>query len=194
MSLASRAGDVYYSFRFVKMLTTPFNETEAYDLGIIDEKGKRTNKPVSSGEEKTAYTVFHRLVFNIKKLLERLPGGKNKISSYAAAFFLLKEQFDLSDKTIEKLLAKMDLDSTDFMAEDVKWYLLDDKQLSPGVYKLHSEKVDNSYFRDIALINDKILVKESCHPVGSLFGLDIYQVEHVNSKLPIYVTLGEIYK
>ena len=41
MSLASRAGDIYYSFRFVKLLTTPWNETDAYDLGIIDENGKR---------------------------------------------------------------------------------------------------------------------------------------------------------
>ena len=29
MSLASRAGDVYYSFRFIKLLTTPFEETDA---------------------------------------------------------------------------------------------------------------------------------------------------------------------
>lgn len=194
MSLASRAGDAYYSFRFVRLLTTPFNETEAYKLGIIDEKGKRTSKALTSGEEKSAYTVFHRLVFNIKKLLERVPGGKSKMASYAAAFFLLKEHLDLSDETLEKLLKKMELETTDFMAEDVKWYLLEDECLSPGVYKLHNGAVDKDHCREIARPNDKIRVNESCYPVGSIFGLNVYSVTHINSRQNVYVTLGEIYK
>lgn len=194
MSLASRAGDAYYSFRFVRLLTTPFNETEAYKLGIIDEKGKRTSTPVSSSDEKSAYTVFHRLVFNVKKLLERVPGGKSKLASYAAAFFLLKEHLDLSDESINKLLAKMELETIDFMAEDVKWYLLDDDRLSPGVYKLQNEKVDIDQCREIARPNDKIRVNESCYPVGSIFGLNVYSVTHMNSNQNVYVTLGEIYK
>ena len=194
MSLASRAGDAYYSFRFVRLLTTPFNETEAFKLGIIDEKGKRTSKQLSSGDEKSAYTVFHRLVFNIKKLLERVPGGKSKLASYAAAFFLLKEHLDLSDSTIEKLITKMDLEVADFMVEDVQWYLLDDCRLSPGVYKLCNEKIDNHFCRDIARPNDKIRVNETCYPVGSIFGLNVYSVTHMNSNQNIYVTLGEIYK
>lgn len=194
MSLASRAGDAYYSFRFVRLLTTPFNETEAYKLGIIDEKGKRTSTPVSSSDEKSAYTVFHRLVFNVKKLLEKVPGGKSKLASYAAAFFLLREHLDLSDESVNKLLAKMELETIDFMAEDVKWYLLDDDRLSPGVYKLQNEKVDIDQCREIARPNDKIRVNESCYPVGSIFGLNVYSVTHMNSNQNVYVTLGEIYK
>jgi len=194
VSLASRAGDAYYSFRFVRLLTTPFNETEAYKLGIIDEKGKRTSKTLTSGDEKSAYTVFHRLVFNIKKLLERVPGGKSKMASYAAAFFLLKEHLDLSDETLEKLLKKMELETIDFMAEDVKWYLLEDECLSPGVYKLHNGTVDKDHCREIARPNDKIRVNESCYPVGSIFGLNVYSVTHINSRQNVYVTLGEIYK
>lgn len=194
MSLASRAGDAYYSFRFVRLLTTPFNETEAYKVGLVDENGKRTSKPIKTNDEKSSYTVFHRLVFNIKKLLERVPGGKNKLASYAAAFFLLKEQLEMSDEAIDKLLKKMDLDTLDFMSEDVKWYLLEDGCLSPGVYKLYNEKIDNRLCQDIASPNDKILVKESCYPVGSIFGLNVYSVTHVNSNQNIYITLGEIYK
>ena len=56
-------------------------------MGIIDEKGKRIkSKTVKTGEEKDAYTTFHRLVFNIKKMLEKLStGGSSRLASYAAA-------------------------------------------------------------------------------------------------------------
>ena len=52
MSLASRAGDLYYSFRFVKLLTTPWEETDAYKLGIIDENGKRDKSVKLDNDEK----------------------------------------------------------------------------------------------------------------------------------------------
>lgn len=194
MSLATRAGDLYYTFRFVKLLATPFEETDAFKLGIIDADGKRTSKQLSTGEEKTAFTTFHRLVFNIKKLLAKAPGGKSKLASYAAALFLLREKYDLSDKSIDKILKQMDVDVLDFMSENVQWYLLEDHMLSPGVYRLHNEKVDNETCQSFAIPNDKIRVNENNYPVGEIFGLNIYRVEHINSGRPLYVTLGEIYK
>jgi hypothetical protein len=195
VSLASRAGDIYYSFRFVKLLTTPFEETDAYKLGIINQTGKRIkSKEISTSEEKNAYTVFHRLVFNVKKLLEKLPGGQSKLASYAAAFFLLKEKYDLSDNAILKILDKMDLESSDFIAENVQWYLLDDSRLSPGVYKIKEDKVDVDTCNEIAYKNDKIRVNEDCYPVGNIFGLDVYSVTHINTNKSLYVTLGEINK
>ena len=36
-----RAIDLFVTYRFIKLLVTPFKETDAYKLGIIDEKGKR---------------------------------------------------------------------------------------------------------------------------------------------------------
>ena len=195
MSLATRAGDLYYSFRFVKMLTTPFEETDAFKLGIIDKEGKRIkSKKVQSSEEKDAYTTFHRLVFNIKKLLEKLPGGSGRLASYAAALFLLKEKYSISDKSMEKFLREMEIDVLDFMAEDTQWYVLEDGRLSPGVYRLHSTKIDNDRCEDIANPNDRIRVDESCYPAGNIFGLNVYEAHHINSMRKIYVTLGEIYK
>ena len=35
-----RAIDALITFRFLKLLVTPFNKTKAYELGIIDERGK----------------------------------------------------------------------------------------------------------------------------------------------------------
>lgn len=195
MSLASRAGDLYYSFRFVKMLTTPFEDTDAYKLGIIDENGNRIKtKKVSTSEEKSAFTTFHRLVFNVKKLLEKLPGGQSRLASYAAALFLLKEKYELSDSTIEKIVEKSNLETLDFLAEKSEWYLLPDKQLSPGIYRLRESKLDNVNCQEIAKPKDKIRIQSESYPVGDIFGLDVYEATHLNTNQKIYVVLGEIYK
>ena len=37
--------DLFVTYRFLKLLTTPFNRTDAYKLGIIDKNGHRILKP-----------------------------------------------------------------------------------------------------------------------------------------------------
>ena len=74
-----RAVDLFVTYRFIKLLTTPFKKTDAYKLGIIDENGHRVMKqvtrskkepavPLNNDETKNAYTILHKLIFNIKKL------------------------------------------------------------------------------------------------------------------------------
>ena len=89
-NVVSRTADLFYAFRFLKMLVTPWDKMPAYELELIDDKGKVIKKP-KTNEEKSAYTVFHRLVFNIKRLLSKLPFGQTKLASYATALFLIKE-------------------------------------------------------------------------------------------------------
>lgn len=191
MSLASRAGDLYYTFRFIKMLTTPFKDTDAFKLGIIDENGKRIkSKQVKSTEEKDAYTTFHRLVFNIKKMLEKVPGGSSRLASYAAALFLLKEKYEISDRSLTKILNALDVDIKDNVTE--QWYLLEGKTLSPGVYRLRKDVLDIPQCNDVAFKGDSVRVKENCKPIGDLFGLDVYMVEHINTRQPLYVVIGDI--
>ena len=101
-----RIGGYFYqmkevTYRFLKLLTTPFKKTEAFKLGIIDKKGHRIMKPKSSKPEvelsttqqKNSYTILHKLVFNIKKLFNKVPGLRTKVGTYAAALFLLKDTF-----------------------------------------------------------------------------------------------------
>ena len=95
-----RAIDLFVTYRFIKLLVTPFEKTDAFELGIIDEDGKRTlepgtNKPTTlrTIEERNAYTVLHKLVFNIKKIFNKVPGLRTKLGTYAAALFLLKDTF-----------------------------------------------------------------------------------------------------
>ena len=66
-----RAIDLFVTYRFIRLLTTPFEKTDAYKLGIIDEKGQRTDKKLYKQTEQSAYTVLHKLVFNIKKIFQK---------------------------------------------------------------------------------------------------------------------------
>ena len=93
MSILKSAGNIYFAYQFLTKLTTPFNKTEAYKLGIIDDKGKvlKRRSTLKTQAEKDAYTISDTLVFNLKKLLGKVPGGKSKFATFAAALFLLKE-------------------------------------------------------------------------------------------------------
>jgi len=89
--MSNSVSDLLLIYQFIKRLTTPFNKTEAYKLGLIDEKGKKLKK-AESKEEENAMGYFDRLVFNIKRLLEKIPGGSSRLGSYAAAMWLIKEE------------------------------------------------------------------------------------------------------
>ena len=98
--------DVLYNliaFKVLSMLVTPFKETDAYKLGIIDENGKNLIKPskFTKYAQKEAYSYLHRLVFNMKRILAKLPGGDNRLKSLAAALYLIKEYHETKDKSFD---------------------------------------------------------------------------------------------
>lgn len=88
-----RAIDLFVTYRFIKLLTTPFEKTDAYNLGVIDADGNRTDKKLYTEKEQKSYTILHKLVFNIKKIFGKVPGLRTKMGTYAAALFLLKDTF-----------------------------------------------------------------------------------------------------
>ena len=93
--------DNIIAYKVLYMLVTPFVDTDAYKLGIIDENGTNLIKPskFTTGEQKDAYTYLHRLIFNMKKILAKLPGGDNKLKSMVAALYLIKEYYQVKDKS-----------------------------------------------------------------------------------------------
>jgi len=184
MGLLSRAGDLVYTLRFLRLLTTPFDKTTAFELGLIDEKGKKLKKPETK-DEKVAYNTFHRLVFNIKKLI---PG--KKLGSYAAALYLMKEKYGVSN--FDKVLKESNIDPLDLLAENNEWFMLEEKQLSPGVYRVNGNKVLNKNCEELVKTRDQVRIPENCYPVGDVLGLDIYEVIHLKSMQNIYVTAGEL--
>lgn len=84
--------DTYLIYEFLKRLASPFNTWEAYQLGIIDANGKVLRKRNTlDPSERRAWGYFDILVANLKKLLGKIPGGKTRMASYAAALLLLRE-------------------------------------------------------------------------------------------------------
>ena len=196
MSILKRGADLVYTFRFIRMLVMKWENWDAYKLGIIDENGKRIKSvKLDSPEKKNAYTPFVRLGANIKRLLTKIPGGGTKLGSFAAALFLIKEKYQLTDDNLDDILKKLDIDVLDFLNEDNQWFVLDDKKLSPGIYRIKDEKVVNTTFEPIVLPKDQIKIYEDLNfPVGSVFGMDIYEATHVKTNQRIYITTSEIYK
>jgi hypothetical protein len=92
----SRFVDAIIVYRILRKLSTPFKETEAYRLGIIDDKGKILRKfgTLNSPEERDAYTLLDRLVWRMKRMIERLPFENSKLASFATALALIKEHHD----------------------------------------------------------------------------------------------------
>lgn len=184
--MLKRAGDLVYTFRFLKLLVTDFKDTEAFKLGIIDKDGKRLKKPDSSAE-RNAYTPFNRLVYNIKKLI---PGGK--VGSYASALYLIKEQFSVTEKTISEALKQAGVDQLDLLTEGSKWFILEDGRLSPGAYTVSADKVLNTSMDEIVRRKDTVIANEACYPVGDIFGVDIYEMTHRNTNQKVYVSVEEL--
>jgi|TARA_S200002703_G_scaffold104039_1_gene90258 hypothetical protein len=191
MGIVSRAADVYYTYRFIRTLVTPWEELDAYKLGLIDGNGKNLKKP-STSEEKDSYTVFFRLVFNIKRILEKLPFGKSRISSYAAALFLLKEQTNMSDEQLAHAFAEAGIEIDDLLAEENAWHVQSNDTLSPGVFKLAQDIASPLTGEMIARRGTTVLVDEGTKPSGLVLGESIYKIKHVQTKQDIYVSSGDL--
>ena len=191
MGIIKRAADLAYTFRFIRMMAMDWKSWDAYKLGIIDENGKRQrNVKLDNDEKKSAYTPFIRLAANLKRLVSAVPGGGSKLGSFASALFLIKEK--VGDKGIKSICEEMNVEVLDFLNEKNEWFLLDEKQLSPGIYRVQNPKLLNGSCAEMVWPKDQVRVQEECYPVGDVFGIDIYEATHVNTDKQVYVTASEL--
>ena len=98
--MASRAIDLLITYRIVKLLVKPFDKQEAFKYGIIDKDGNvlKKFKTLKTEKERKAYTILHRFVFNLKRILKRVGLG-SRLGSFAVALALLiKENKEYEDK------------------------------------------------------------------------------------------------
>ena len=88
--MANRAVDLVITYRVVKLLATPFEKQEAFKYGIIDKDGKvlRKFRTLKTTAEKKAYTMLHRFVFNLKRILQKAGLG-GRLGTFAVALGLL---------------------------------------------------------------------------------------------------------
>ena len=199
-----RAIDLFVTYRFLKLLTTPFEKQEAFKLGIIDERGNRIKKPKSSlpavelntTELKNSYTILHKLVFNIKKIFEKVPGLRTKVGTYAAALFLLKDTFkesvddpDMFEKEFMKYLKENDIELDNDISEEVIGF---GEVLPKGNYVLVNDILNKQEEELSAKKGDKVVAFDDEAPVDTVLGVDIFPVVHVNTQVKIYVSLEDI--
>ena len=199
-----RAIDLFVTYRFLKLLTTPFDKTDAFNLGIIDEKGNRIKKPKSTQpavelatvEQKNSYTILHKLVFNIKKIFQKVPGLRTKVGSYAAALFLLKDTFkesvddkDMFEKEFMKYLKENNIEFDESISEEVIGF---GEILPKGEYLLSNDILNKEEEELSAKKGDKVVAYEDEAPVDTILGIEIFPVIHIKSQEKIYVSLEDI--
>ena len=206
-----RAIDLFVTYRFIKLLVTPFKDTDAYKLGIIDEDGNRvippkpkvgvwnkTPKPLRTSEEKNAYTILHKLVFNIKKLFAKVPGLRTKLGTYAAALFLLKDTFkesvddpDVFEKEFMKYLKEQGYELDDSINEEVIGF---GEVLPKGEYTLANDILNKEEEELSAKKGDKVVAYDDEAPIDTVLGVDIFPVIHSKTQEKIYVSLEDLNK
>ena len=199
-----RAIDLFVTYRFLRLLTTPFEKTDAFKLGIIDEKGNRVKLPkstkpaveLSTSELQGAYTILHKLVFNIKKLFNKIPGLRTKVGTYAAALFLLKDTFkesvddpDMFEKEFVKFLKENNIELDDEISEDVIGF---GDVLPKGEYVLINDILNKEEEELSAKKGDKVIAYDDEPPIDTILGVEIFPVIHVNTQEKIYVSLEDI--
>ena len=203
-----RAIDLFVTYRFIKLLVTPFEKTDAFKLGIIDKDGNRIMLPpkggvrqtkpatLSTSEERAAYTVLHKLVFNIKKIFGKVPGLRTKLGTYAAALFLLKDTFkesvddpDVFEKEFMKYLKEEGYEIDNSISEEVIGF---GEVLPKGDYKLANDILNKEEEELSAKKGDKVVAYDDEAPIDTILGVDIFPVVHVKTQEKIYVGLEDL--
>ena len=196
--------DLFVSYRFLKLLTTPFEKTEAFKLGIIDKNGHRILKPkstepevkINTTQQKNAYTVLHKLVFNIKKLFSKVPGLRTKVGTYAAALFLLKDTFkehvedpDFFESEFVKYLKENNIEFDNSISEEVIGF---GEILPKGRYVLVNDILNKENEELSAKKGDLVMTFEDQSPTDTILGVDIFPVIHVETEEKLFVSLEDI--
>jgi len=142
-----RGVDFLITYRLVKLLSIPFNQQDAYKLGIIDEKGKvlKKYKTLKTTAEKRSYTLLHRFVFNLKRILQKFGLG-SRLGSFGVALALLIRE----NKEIEKHKSLIESSVISYLKET------------------------NQY--DEILKESKNIIEINDTPIMNCFGVDIYEL------------------
>lgn len=183
MSFVSRTVDTFYAFRFLRLFTTPWEKTGAFKAGIIDKDGKVLRKVANNDKDKSVYNIFHKLVFNLKRLLNKLPLGKYTLSSYIAALYLIKESDEnVTDETLVEIMEgispdwKMQIDESELLQE------LPDK----AVWKLSTD-IPLLEFDTVACAGSTIYIDDNW-PVDHILGIPVFEGIHAATAQTIRVT------
>jgi len=182
----SRVIDALVAYRVIKLLVTPFNKTKAFELGIIDEKGKVLirSKNIKNQEQRNAYTLLIRFVFNLKRILQKVGIRGPLGSSAAAAFAFFKEQ--AGEQLSETAALDIEREMYKYITSDGFEFDLSEnygEPLTEGTYKAKHD-IYNDEGDVVININESIEFKntEDC-----IMGYDVFKYNGV------YLTTEDLY-
>jgi hypothetical protein len=101
----SRFVDALITYRILRLLTTPFDQQDAFRLGLIDKHGNRLKREnqLNTTEEQEAYSLLHRMVFRLKRIIEKIPLENKNFLSFATAVALVRESVEYDDDILEEV-------------------------------------------------------------------------------------------
>lgn len=151
----SRAVDLLITYRIMKILVTPFDKQEAFKYGIIDKKGKVLRKwsTIIKPQEKKSYTILHRFIFNLKRILQKAGLG-GKLGTFAVALATLireHQEFEEHQKLIESAVIKY------LKQENLYSEILQEEGDIVGYVPLNDEPVNRCFGIDCYQIGDTIV-------------------------------------
>ena len=180
--------DCFTAYKFLEWMTTDFKETEAFRAGVIDGNGKFI-VPINKQTQKQqkSYSKLNVIVWNIKKLLYKIPGMTSKLGSVAAALFLMKEEIrhmDGGDKVFNDIVSNLELPNptiehlTEFHFSAV---------LPAGQYALVVPCITTDCADEIPL-GSVVIVEHPVRPVGNFMGVSVYEgIDSKTSKRLLFV-------
>ena len=176
----SRVIDAVIAYRVLKLLVTPFNKTKAFQLGIIDDKGKVLIKSrnIENAEQRNAYTLLIRFVFNLKKLLAKV-GIRGPVGSAAAAALAFFKEQHGENLEVEKVVYS-------HLKEQGFEFQLDEnygEPLTEGTYKVKHD-IYNSEGEVVININESVEFTET---TDTIMGYDVFKYNGV------YLTTEDLY-
>ena len=176
----SRVIDALVAYRVLKLLVTPFKKTEAFKLGIIDEKGKVLikSKDIRDSKQRNAYTLLIRFVFNLKRMLGKL-GIRGPLGSAAAAAIAFFKEEHGDNPEVEKQVYKF-IKEQGFEFEISENY---GEPLTEGTYKVKHD-IYNLDGDVVINMNESI---EFNGEVDTIMGYDVFKYNDV------YLTTEDLY-
>jgi len=182
-----RVIDALVAYRVLKILVTPFNKTQAFKMGIIDDKGKvlikskdirKSFPPLAVQQARKSYTLLIRSVFNLKRLLGKV-GIRGPLGSAAAAAVAFFKEENGNNPEIEKLVYKQ-LKENGFEFEVNENY---GEPLRHGTYRVNKNICNLE--GDIVINIDEEIVFEG--HTDTIMGLDVFKYRDV------YLTTEDLY-
>ena len=152
--MANRAVDLVITYRVVKLLATPFERQEAFKYGIIDKEGKvlRKFRTLKTTAEKKAYTMLHRFVFNLKRILQKAGLG-GRLGTFAVALGLLIRE----DKNYRPYKNLIESAVITYLKETNQYELLLKEQGDVMTPEIEQDVFCNCFGIDVYEVDDKLI-------------------------------------